>query len=156
LSDPDAFLRLQRLTFNQRVVGSIPTALTNNIKELDEKLLPRKHGWEAHGKQTQKKPPGGPESEALLPKSRLPLTFAERADSDADDDDQSASQGEGDHQFRPLGMPCAGPMSAHEATSAARRVRMRSSVVWLVYGLASRRWQQKGRPGAPSGLSHDG
>jgi hypothetical protein len=65
-----------------------------------------------------------PESEALLPKSRLPLTSAERADCDADDDDQNASQGEGDHQFRPPGMPCAGPTSAHEATSAARRVSM--------------------------------
>jgi hypothetical protein len=29
LSGPGALLRLGRLTFNQRVVGSIPTALTN-------------------------------------------------------------------------------------------------------------------------------
>jgi hypothetical protein len=43
------------LTFNQRVVGSIPTALTNKTKQLGKSLLPRTHDWEAHGNQNNKR-----------------------------------------------------------------------------------------------------
>jgi hypothetical protein len=38
-----------------------------------------------------------PESEALLPKPRLPLTLRERPDGDADADHQGATDGQGDH-----------------------------------------------------------
>ena len=34
-----------RLTFNQRVVGSIPTALTNKIKDLSEISQAKKSIW---------------------------------------------------------------------------------------------------------------
>jgi hypothetical protein len=37
------------VSFNQRVVGSIPTALTNKIKDLAKSVFPRKRRWVAHG-----------------------------------------------------------------------------------------------------------